>query len=44
MIRLSLNFIRMMSVYKGIIAKLHEMNRIGKTIKGLLSAEMIMYF
>ena len=43
-IRVSLNFIRMMILYKGIIVKLHEMNRIVKIIKELLSADAGDYF
>ena len=43
MIRVLLNFIRMMSLYKGIIVKLHEMNRMVKIIKELMSADIVMY-
>ena len=43
-IRVSLNFIRMMSLYKGIIVKLHEMNWSTKIIKELMSADAEDFF
>ena len=44
MIRLTFNFIRMMSLDKGIIVNLHKMNGMMKIIKGLMSVDIVMYY